>query len=140
MVNEIIKAMAKRLGEKFPDCRVFAEGVPQGFKEPCFQIECTEIKNGRFLGKRHKSENRFEIRYYTNNGRMDCNDVMLELFRIFELIETENGKIAGTNMTMEKGNDCMCFGVSYNFFFVYGDEDEKEDMPFMESYEQEFGE
>ena len=41
--------MGKQLGKKFPDCKIFADEVPQGFKEPCFQLECTEIKNSLYL-------------------------------------------------------------------------------------------
>ena len=44
MVNEIIKTMGKQLGKKFPDCKIFADEVPQGFQEPCFQLEGTEIR------------------------------------------------------------------------------------------------
>ena len=88
MVNEIIKTMGKQLGKKFPDCKIFADEVPQGFKEPCFQLECTEIKNSLYLGKRYKSENTFEVRYYGNGGRMDSNDVVMALFQLFSTLES----------------------------------------------------
>ena len=97
--------MGKQLGKKFPDCKIFADEVPQGFKEPCFQLECTEIKNSLYLGKRYKSENTFEVRYYGNGGRMDSNDVVMALFQLF-------------------------FTVSYNCFFIYDEE-----KPIMNKYD-----
>lgn len=36
MVNEIIKTMGKQLGKKFPDCKIFADEVPQGLKNLVF--------------------------------------------------------------------------------------------------------
>jgi len=116
VVNEIIKTMGKQLGKKFPDCKIFADEVPQGFKEPCFQLECTEIKNSLYLGKRYKSENTFEVRYYGNGGRMDSNSVVMELFQLFS--------------TMEKNDDNICFTVSYNCFFIYDEE-----KPIMNKYD-----
>ena len=52
MVNEIIKTMGKQLGKKFPDCKIFADEVPQGFKEPCFQLECYRNKEQPLSGKK----------------------------------------------------------------------------------------
>ena len=112
--------MGKQLGKKFPDCKIFADEVPQGFKEPCFQLECTEIKNSLYLGKRYKSE----------NGRMDSNDVVMALFQLFSTLEMEDGPIMGTNMTMEKNDDNICFTVSYNCFFIYDEE-----KPIMNKYD-----
>ena len=130
MVNEIIKTMGKQLGKKFPDCKIFADEVPQGFKVPCFQLECTEIKNSLYLGKRYKSENTFEVRYYGNGGRMDSNSVVMALFQLFSTLEMEDGPIMGTNMTMEKNDDNICFTVSYNCFFIYDEE-----KPIMDKYD-----
>lgn len=122
--------MGKQLGKKFPDCKIFADEVPQGFKEPCFQLECTEIKNSLYLGKRYKSENTFEVRYYGNGGRMDSNSVVMALFQLFSTLEMEDGPIMGTNITMEKNDDNICFTVSYNCFFIYDEE-----KPIMNKYD-----
>lgn len=130
MVNEIISTMAKQLGERFTECKVFTDEVPQGFKQPCFQLECVEIKNSLFLGKRYKSENTFQVRYYGNNGREDCNNVVMGLFKLFSTLNMEDGPIMGTNMTMEKNEDCVCFTVSYNCFFIY-----EEEKQYMDKYE-----
>lgn len=42
----------------------------------------------------------------------------------------EDGPIMGTNMTMEKNDDNICFTVSYNCFFIYDEE-----KPIMNKYD-----
>lgn len=61
---------------------------------------------------------------------MDSNDVVMALFQLFSTLEMEDGPIMGTNMTMEKNDDNICFTVSYNCFFIYDEE-----KPIMNKYD-----
>ena len=49
---------------------------------------------------------------------------------LFSTLEMEDGPIVGTNMTMEKNDDNICFTVSYNCFFIYDEE-----KPIMNKYD-----
>lgn len=51
-------------------------------------------------------------------------------FQLFSTLEMEDGPIMGTNMTMEKNDDNICFTVSYNCFFIYDEE-----KPIMNKYD-----
>lgn len=51
-------------------------------------------------------------------------------FNCFLQLEMEDGPIMGTNMTMDKNDDNICFTVSYNCFFIYDEE-----KPIMNKYD-----
>ncbi len=119
MIKDIIEAIAVKLAREFGDITVYSEKVEQGFKSPCFSINCESINNQLYRGKRYRTENNIDIHYYsgTADEREDNNDVMTRLFKCLEYIDIPGSVLRGENMKMEIQEDHCSFKVSYCCFY-----------------------
>ncbi len=123
MIKKIIEGVAQRLAQEFGDITIYSEEVEQGFKKPCFSINCESINNQLFRGKRYRSENVIDIHYYSDRyeKREDHNDVMTRLFSCLEYIDIPGSVLRGENMKMEIQEDYCSFKVSYCCFYFVED-------------------
>ncbi len=118
MIKEIIEGIAAKLSKEFGDITIYSEEVEQGFKTPCFSINCESINNQLYRGRRYRTENVIDIHYYSGaEKREDYNDVMTRLFKCLEYIDIPKSVLRGENMKMEIQEDYCSFKVSYCYFY-----------------------
>lgn len=118
MINEIIAGISTKLFETFgANYTIYTENVEQFLKEPCFYIELVNSNRSQIIGNRYKSENSFDIHFFTAEDELkkDFRSVADVLFDALEYIRLGNGDLLrGINMHYEIVDDVLHFFVDYN--------------------------
>lgn len=134
MTLQLINSIGRAISAAFPDAKIFAETIRQGFdySEPCFFIRLEKAAQTLFLGSRYFSENRFCIRLIPKNScdkNTECEETAQKLFEVLKWIEgTGDGDLLmGRNMSFEIKEGSLYFYAEYNFYFY-----KTEEKPFME--------
>jgi hypothetical protein len=125
MINEIIRAVAKALDEKFnadgDAYEIYDEEIKQGLKEPAFFVQSLNPSTDLFLGKRYLQHNHILIQYFPKSEtgyQAECNAIGEQLVWVMEWItcEGDTRPIRGTNMHHEVVDGVLNFFVDYEFF------------------------
>lgn len=119
MVNDLIDGIANKLFSVFgAEYSIYTEHVIQGWKEPCFFIDCISSSRKQIVGGRYESKNRFDVRYHcpNTNVKEECEKMADLLYGILRLVPMKDGLIRGTEMHAEMVDEVLHFMVSYNTF------------------------
>lgn len=120
MINDIIEGIAEALNKAFgAECTIYKEGIPQGFKEPCFSILHIMGENVPYLTGRYLKKNRFDIHYFPTPGnreKTEMYDVESKLHFALEYINVLDILFRGTKMSSEIVDGVLHFFVNYDKF------------------------
>lgn len=123
MINAIIASISNALYSEF-GYENHMEQIKQGFKEPCFFIQCLNPNIRQFLGKRYFRQNQFCIQYFpksNTDGNAECYSVAETLQFLLETIPVSDKYIRGTNMRYEVVDGVLNFFVNYDCFIYKAD-------------------
>ena len=88
VINATKIAITQKLKELYPNCRVYADNVPQNFKTPTFFIFVIEQEYNKRLDNKYNSRISFDVAYFSNKGKneikSDCLNVQETLLREFD--------------------------------------------------------
>lgn len=122
MINEIVVAISKALYDEFGDeYKIYTENVEQGLARPCFFIQCISPKIKRFRGNRFYFASQFVVQYFPRSVdfRAENLDTTERLFDALEFIDTDGGKIMGSDIYSNTNSDgVLSFFINYNLFGV----------------------
>lgn len=124
MINAIIASISNALYSEF-GYENHMEQIKQGFKEPCFFIQCLNPNIRQFLEKRYFRQNQFCIQYFpksNTDGNAECYSVAETLQFLLETIPVSDKYIRGTNMRYEVVDGVLNFFVNYDCFAYKVDE------------------
>lgn len=124
MINAIIASISNALYSEF-GYENHMEQIKQGFKKPCFFIQCLNPNIRQFLGKRYFRQNQFCIQYFpksNTDGNVECYSVAETLQFLLETIPVSDKYIRGTNMRYEVVDGVLNFFVNYDCFAYKVDE------------------
>ena len=124
MINAIIASISNALYSEF-GYENHMEEIKQGFKEPCFFIQCLNPNIRQFLGKRYFRHNKFCIQYFPKSktdGNAECYTVAETLQLVLEVIPVLDAVLRGTEMNYEMVDGVLNFFVNYNCFVYKLDE------------------
>jgi hypothetical protein len=119
MINKITEGICTALFTEFgTDFKIYTERVPQGFSQPSFSVKCTENTSDVFMGRRHKSTNKFQVDFYTTeNSRQTANEVANRLPQALEYITFDGDKTKTLNMDVKKTDTGLVCTFEVNYFF-----------------------
>ena len=118
MINAIIASISNALYSEF-GYENHMEEIKQGFKEPCFFIQCLNPNIRQFLGKRYFRHNKFCIQYFPKSktdGNAECYTVAETLQLVLEVIPVLDAVLRGTALIYEMVDGVLNFFVNYNCF------------------------
>lgn len=135
METQIINGISTKLFETFgSDYTIYTENVEQFLKEPCFYIELISSNRKQFVTNRYKSDNSFDIHFFTseNEPKNEFRRIADILFDELEYIQLNDGALLrGINMHYEIVDDVLHFFVDYNLVL----QKDSEQKDFMQNYE-----
>lgn len=124
MINAIIASISNALYSEF-GYENHMEQIKQGFKEPCFFIQCLNPNIRQFLGNRYFRQNKFCIQYFPKSktdGNAECYTVAETLQLVLEVIPVLDAVLRGTAMNYEVIDGVLNFFVNYDCFVYKVDE------------------
>lgn len=84
----VINAIAQKLNELYPNCRVYADNVPQNFKAPAFVIYVIEQEYNKRLDNKYNGRISLDVAYFSDKPKSeiksDCLEVQETLLREFD--------------------------------------------------------
>jgi len=103
MINEIKQAIAQKIHEQYPSATIYDEDIPQNFKTPSFLVTVIEQSYGKRLANKYNSTVSFDVAYFSdkkkNEIKSDCQAVMVNLLRAFDLLDTFRARNLQANIT-----------------------------------------
>jgi len=103
MISEIKKAIAQKIHEQYPSATIYDEDIPQNFKTPSFLVTVIEQSYGKRLANKYNSTVSFDVAYFSdkkkNEIKSDCQAVMVNLLRAFDLLDTFRARNLQANIT-----------------------------------------
>lgn len=122
MTNDIIKGIAAALKGTFgSEYEVYAEDIPQNFKEPCFAIVHVLSDRSAKLPNRYLSRNRFDVHYFPKSdhqAKQEMRSVGESLFLSLEYINVLDNLCRGTKMSYEIIGGVLHFLVNYDMYIA----------------------
>lgn len=128
MADLLTAAIAQRLQEAFPTCRIYTE-QEQDLSGPCFLILRTECTQTPFPSGRMRQTNAFDVRYIPAppGSQGELSDMAMQLWQALETVSPADGPLRGTGMRAAFADGVLHFFVSFNLFVRH-----IKDMPHME--------
>lgn len=115
-INDIRTAVLRRLGERFPDIKLYGEEIRQGFEEPCFFVKLLNASQTQELNIRYMRTHSFDIHYFPrDNANEEAHDMAEKLYDALEWIEYNGVQYQGTGMNHEIVDGVLHFFVDYAF-------------------------
>ncbi len=116
MISEIKQAIAQKILELYPEVTVYDEDIHQNFKTPSFLVTVIEQSYGKRLADKYNSTVSFDVAYFSdkkkNEIKSDCQAVMVNLLRAFDLVATFRVRNLQANITDNVLH--ITFDVSYS--------------------------
>jgi hypothetical protein len=116
MINDIKQAIAQKIHEQYPSVTIYDENIPQNFKTPSFLVTVIEQSYGKRLADKYNSIVSFDVAYFSdkkkNEIKSDCQAVMVNLLRAFDLMDTFRARNLQANITDNVLH--ITFDVSYS--------------------------
>ena len=116
MISEIKQAIAQKIHEQYPSATIYDEDVPQNFKTPSFLVTVIEQSYGKRLADKYNSTVSFDVAYFSdkkkNEIKSDCQAVMVNLLRAFDLLDAFRARNLQANITDNVLH--ITFDVSYS--------------------------
>lgn len=120
MINSIIESISVSLKAEFGDeCKIYREAKRQDLEEPCFFIQCLNLAESLYLGKRYFRQNQFCIQYFPKDEyhmNQECCEVAERLFVCLEYLNVGDNLVRGTKMKYELVDGILQFFVNYDLF------------------------
>ena len=103
MIDEIKQVIAQKIHEQYPSATIYDEDIPQNFKTPSFLVTVIEQNYGKRLANKYNSTVSFDVAYFSDKGenekKSDCQAVMVNLIRTFDLLGTFRTRNLQANIT-----------------------------------------
>jgi uncharacterized protein YwqG len=103
MINDVKQAIVNKLLELYPTYTIYVEDISQNFKTPSFFVSVIEQSYGKRLVNKYNSTVSFDVAYFSDKGenekKSDCQAVMVNLFRAFDLLDTFRARNLQANIT-----------------------------------------
>jgi hypothetical protein len=103
MIDEIKQVIAQKIQEQYPSVTIYDEDIPQNFKTPSFLVTVIEQSYGKRLDNKYNSTVSFDVAYFSDKGKneikSDCQAVMVNLIRVFDLLDTFRARNLQANIT-----------------------------------------
>ncbi len=103
MISEIKQAIAQKILGQYPSSTIYDEDIPQNFKTPSFLVTVIEQSYGKRLADKYNSTVSFDVAYFSdkkkNEIKSDCQAVMVNLLRVFDLLDTFRARNLQANIT-----------------------------------------
>lgn len=116
MISDIKQAIAQKILELYPETTIYDEDIPQNFKTPSFLVTVIEQSYGKRLADKYNSTVSFDVAYFSdkkkNEIKSDCQAVMVNLLRAFDLMDTFRARNLQANITDNVLH--ITFDVSYS--------------------------
>ncbi len=84
----VINAIKQKLNELYPNCRVYADNVPQNFKPPAFVIFVIEQEYNKRIDDKYNGRISLDVAYFSDKGKNEiksnCLEVQETLLREFD--------------------------------------------------------
>lgn len=116
MISEIKQAIADKLEELYPGYTLYDEDIPQNFKKPSFLVTLVEQSYGKRLDNKFNGNVTLDVAYFSDKGKneikSDCQAVMVNLLRAFDLLDTFRARNLQANITDNVLH--ITFDVSYS--------------------------
>ena len=116
MIDEIKQAIADKLEELYPGYTLYDEDIPQNFKKPSFLVTLVEQSYGKRLDNKFIGNVTLDVAYFSGKGKneikSDCQAVMVNLLRAFDLLDTFRARNLQANITDNVLH--ITFDVSYS--------------------------
>ena len=127
MYNKLIEGIANALHDSFgEDITVYINGVPQGFKEPCFFIAPISFSRRKMISSLYDTRNSFDIHYFPAERKAELLSAADKLMCEMEYIKLENGDLLrGIDMNFNIVDNVLHFFVRYDFHIMEEKEYEK---------------
>lgn len=134
MVNDLVDAIAVRLGELFEGVEVYRDEIEQGFHAPCFFILPLRIAQEAKLGNRYFRKHSFDVHYFPirDESSVEVQEVATVLLMGLEYILAAGDLIRASRMEYEAHDGVLHFTVDYDVFILR----EREKVPYMETLTQ----
>lgn len=124
MIDKLIKGIASDIKKEFENTVVYTEKVKQGFKEPCFSLECVKSGIQLFRDERYRMTCEIHLHYYDNRKRESYTDMACSLFGILNYTVAEGMTIRPISIEMNSEEDYCLFKLKYDFFCFIDNKDE----------------
>ena len=117
-VNNVMTAIATRLGELFPDRLVYDRKIEQAADGQHF-VRCIDRIHGKLLDRRRSRSYSFEVLYFRkDNDPIEFNAWAETMFLEFETLTLESGQtLRVTNASATDGDD-MVFHFTFDVNFT----------------------
>lgn len=116
MISDIKQAIAQKILKLYPEATIYDEDIPQNFKTPSFLVTAIEQSYGKRLADKYNSTVSFDVAYFSdkkkNEIKSDCQAVMVNLLRAFDLLDTFRARNLQANITDNVLH--ITFDVSYS--------------------------
>lgn len=119
MVNDILSAITKQLGQTFGNSyKYYVENVEQNLKKPCFTVDILNAS------ERSKSKVLYDrtmpivIHYFTDNDeaiKTDCYDMVERIKECIEYLPFKDTTLRGDNISWVMVEDVLELFVTYRF-------------------------
>lgn len=97
-IDDIKKAILKKLHDNFPTYKLYGEEVPQGFKKPCFFVEILPVSFNNSSKYHIEKSINIDIHYFSENGTNAENFEMIDkLNEIFNIALEVNDRVFTIN-------------------------------------------
>lgn len=133
MVNDVIKGIALKLNELYPDYEIDIEDVEQDLNEPCFLIESIEIGHKPYIMNRYKQSVPMQVVFFPKQD-LDMvekmNEVGETLLLGLRMITLPDGNgVWCRNLKAQRVDDVMHITFDVDVFIrIHVQKDEMEDM------------
>ena len=117
-VNEVMQAIAAKLGELFPDRLVYDRRIEQLADGQHF-VRCIDQTHGKLLDRRRSRSYSFEILYFSKaDDVVAFNDWAETMYMEFETLTLESGQILRVTGANATDGDDMVFHFTFDVTFT----------------------
>lgn len=117
-MEEIKKAIIKRLTTAFPAANTYGEQIKQGFKEPCFFVQQIDGAQLRGIDRQYNRTAVFDVHYFPDGASLkakeECNAMAAQLYDVLEYVRWQDDLFRGLNLRHEVVDDVLHFFINFN--------------------------
>ena len=127
MVNSIITGIARKIATLGTKYKVYTSAVKQDLKNPCFIIHIVSTPSSDGISKRKHLSPLISITYIPEiDDEDELRDMISKTVSLFDVIETDSGKVRGRNFEANISDGCLVITGEYKYQVeVKGDNDNK---------------
>lgn len=111
-MDDMMQTIIRRLHAAFPDCEIYAEQLPQGFRTPCLAVVPVRSQLERLGPDRFLLRSAFDVRFFPDGvrPRRACREHVPALCDALELLPG----LRAQDVSWEITDNVLHFFVTYN--------------------------